>query len=167
MSLERRIGTASACKWGHVAFVVSGWEAYGRSLESKKRRFVKVTTRMAILEKKDAELEFQAPPGLDIRKPAAPSARNYSVCSVTHKTKQVKMEVTIKPRSGPGDILTMPKSINDTGARLAGVGGSIDWEKQAPRPSVGACSGRPNTGQAVVGALVQRVTLLHCLALLT
>ena len=56
---------------------------------------VKVASRFAILVDEDEELEFEAPPGLEMRKAAALLFRKYSVCSVTQKTKKVKLEVTI------------------------------------------------------------------------
>ena len=56
---------------------------------------VKVASRFAILADEDENLEFEAPPGLEMRKTAAPLAQKWSVCSVTQKTNKVKLESTI------------------------------------------------------------------------
>ena len=54
-----------------------------------------VASRFAVLAEEDEELEFEAPPGLELRKTAVLSARKHSVCSITQKSEKVKMEVTI------------------------------------------------------------------------
>ena len=56
---------------------------------------VNVVSRLEILLDEDEELEFEAPPSLKMRKTAAPLARKYSVCSVTQKTKKLKLERTV------------------------------------------------------------------------
>ena len=56
---------------------------------------VKVASRFAILADEDEELESEASPGLEMRKVAAPLVRKYSVCSVTQKIKNVKLEMAI------------------------------------------------------------------------
>ena len=57
---------------------------------------MKVASRFAILADEDEELEFEAPPGLEMRKTAVPCAQKYSVYFVTQKTKIVKLEVIIE-----------------------------------------------------------------------
>ena len=57
-----------------------------------------MASRCVNLADEDEELEFEASPDPEVWKIAAPLARKCSICSVTQKTKTVKLEVTSKRR---------------------------------------------------------------------